>query len=422
MDVRDEAPDWTLTRVVREFADSAVEEKFLAEDLATHRRRYALLSAMVSVIYLAFSITDLATIDSVSVLAAITAGRSLVFIGGMMLAADLRSGRSTLGWLTGMLALETLAMVVFFGTALARPNEPMSHHLSLTAMLLGLLLFLPNRPRRVLPLVIAGVVVYVGWVMPQFDLASEELLTQGASLAAFAVVGMLASVQFGESRRREFATLQNERRSKELLIDEMTQRAELQGALARLANFDELTDVRNRRAFFEDADRELAIARRRQSPISVLVLDVDHFKNVNDTFGHHTGDEVLRRFASLLVNELRTDDLVGRLGGEEFGILMPNAPGELAIRIADRIRVRLCEMVVPHPLGSVAVTASVGVTECRPWVESLHEAMARADMAMYRAKENGRNQVKFAPAAELPGFDRGHVQDSRTGGDSADAR
>jgi len=169
-------------------------------------------------------------------------------------------------------------------------------------------------------------------------------------------------------------------------------RERAEAELYKLATFDALTGLFNRRAFFDIAERELARARRMGSIYAVLMMDLDHFKRVNDEYGHQAGDRVLADFAAVAKRSVRAEDLVGRYGGEEFCALLPGAGMQTAIAIAERLR----DSVARHPLGDLprAITVSVGVTvSAADAGGTLDTAIARADEALYRAKHEGRDRV-----------------------------
>jgi diguanylate cyclase (GGDEF)-like protein len=158
---------------------------------------------------------------------------------------------------------------------------------------------------------------------------------------------------------------------------------------------DLLTGVFNRRAFLEAADKLIAKRTRRSLPVSVLLFDLDHFKSINDRFGHAIGDEALKVFAQTAVATLRTTDVLARLGGEEFAALIPGTAAEAAIA-AERVRVafRTAGLVIAG--REMAATVSTGVASGVPPVQ-VTSLLARADIALYRAKTNGRNRVEIAP-------------------------
>lgn len=166
-----------------------------------------------------------------------------------------------------------------------------------------------------------------------------------------------------------------------------------------LAMRDELTQLYNRRAVFDALGQQLAAARRNQTPLSVLMLDVDNFKALNDTFGHAAGDRVLREIALTIQNGLRAQDVAGRMGGEEFLVLLPHATTDEAMRIAERLRqsihdvdcLKRCDL-------QTTISVSVGAAQFDPVRHAGgDELIHHADQALYRAKERGRNRVELSP-------------------------
>ena len=162
--------------------------------------------------------------------------------------------------------------------------------------------------------------------------------------------------------------------------------------MARRADTDALTGVLNRAGFNEAFSREFSRARRYRQPLSLVLLDLDHFKNVNDGYGHPAGDKVLEGTARLLETRVREADLVARWGGEEFAVLAPMTDAEGAVRLAEKLR-GLMEVTHLGPVG--AVTGSFGVAEMRP-DDTIEAMLHRVDEALYAAKDSGRNQVKCA--------------------------
>jgi diguanylate cyclase (GGDEF)-like protein/hemerythrin-like metal-binding protein len=164
-------------------------------------------------------------------------------------------------------------------------------------------------------------------------------------------------------------------------------------SLEQMASTDMLTGAWNRRHFEEAVEGEIHRSSRYGHPLSLLFLDIDHFKRINDTFGHAAGDQVLREMASCIRGAIRLSDSLARWGGEEFLVLMPNTGLSSATALAERVRSHLAG----HTFTGVGqVTASLGVAEYLP-ANSLHEWLDRADRAMYRAKGEGRNRVEADP-------------------------
>ncbi|MBJ7472964.1 MAG: diguanylate cyclase [Solirubrobacteraceae bacterium] len=181
------------------------------------------------------------------------------------------------------------------------------------------------------------------------------------------------------------------------LID-VTERHEIAEQLEHLANHDPLTNLRNRRSFEAALDRQIASTRRYHEPAALLMVDLDHFKAVNDTRGHQAGDRVLVDTADLLRDELRESDTVARLGGDEFAVLLPRATAEEAVTVAEKLTARLHaygESLPTDPLAP-ALTASVGVAILAGQHRSIDEALADADNALYRVKTSGRDGFDVA--------------------------
>ncbi len=165
----------------------------------------------------------------------------------------------------------------------------------------------------------------------------------------------------------------------------------LREELEYLATHDVMTGTLNRRAFIETAERELERCRRHGHVMSLLMMDLDHFKNVNDTYGHLVGDRVLKDFASRVISLLRLPDQFGRYGGEEFVLLLPETGREAAAIVADRICKATADAKAP------ACTVSIGLATTTLIDTSIGTLLSRADEALYRAKSGGRNQVAMAP-------------------------
>lgn len=163
--------------------------------------------------------------------------------------------------------------------------------------------------------------------------------------------------------------------------------------LRTLAEIDHLTGTFNRRSFLNLLDKAASAAKRRQTDLSVLLIDLDHFKQVNDSYGHGVGDEVLCHFVAIASSCLRSEDVLGRLGGEEFAALLPGTCMADAQLIAERLRSKVAEHASPSSRGQIPLTISIGIAQCLP-EEEPESTLHRADQAMYRAKESGRNRVE----------------------------
>jgi len=186
------------------------------------------------------------------------------------------------------------------------------------------------------------------------------------------------------------------------VVYDMKDRRELEDELRRVAGTDPLTGLANRLGFRTAADHEVKRARRYSHPLSVFVTDIDHFKKVNDTYGHAAGDAALVRFADMLGWSLRRPiDLVARTGGEEFVAILPETDDEGGITAAERVRATIEQNPITYGEDTFTLTASFGVSVWDRDEEDLGEAVQRADDALYEVKETGRNKVVFrAPEGE----------------------
>jgi len=166
--------------------------------------------------------------------------------------------------------------------------------------------------------------------------------------------------------------------------------------LRAIAERDPLTGVFNRRSFLTLLDKSISHSDRMASPLSIMLIDLDHFKKINDTWGHKSGDEALRHFVAVAVPCIRNGDIIGRVGGEEFAILLPDTDITKAATVAERLRCEVAARPVKNEHGSITLTVSIGVTHYRK-DEAPEVTLHRADNAMYTAKDKGRNQVEVTP-------------------------
>lgn len=178
------------------------------------------------------------------------------------------------------------------------------------------------------------------------------------------------------------------------IAEDITEKKQLEGELQRLATTDVLTQSSNRRHFFDCARREFDLARQYATPLAFQLLDIDDFKRINDTHGHQMGDQVLQRVAQCGSAVLRRGDLFGRIGGEEFALLLPGCKPDLAEQIAERLQREIQRLSFRGNDGRrFGVTISLGVTYLLASDADLSAMFARADAAMYTAKRMGKNQI-----------------------------
>ncbi|WP_147819943.1 PAS domain S-box protein [Salidesulfovibrio onnuriiensis] len=186
----------------------------------------------------------------------------------------------------------------------------------------------------------------------------------------------------------------NERALLYSVIHDVTERRRLETELQRLATTDSLTGALNRHEFMRRAQEEMARARRYGHPLTVLMLDLDHFKRINDTYGHSVGDDALRILTDACRECLRETDLFGRLGGEEFSAVLTETEAWAAEKAADRLRQAMAQATIDTGRGTTTITASIGLSAMTAADGSIDDILSRADKALYVAKDKGRNRVE----------------------------
>lgn len=180
--------------------------------------------------------------------------------------------------------------------------------------------------------------------------------------------------------------------------------------LRRIASVDNLTGVMTRRAFKDDGQKFVTLARRHRSALSCISFDIDHFKAINDSYGHAGGDQVLAGVARAAGKQLRNSDLVGRLGGEEFAVLLPHTDAQHALEVAEKLRVLFRSLNFPGSKPPISISASFGVAVLNPATDDIEDLLRKADEAMYQAKRTGRNRCSmWRPSGNLPQQNRRRV-------------
>jgi diguanylate cyclase (GGDEF)-like protein len=191
------------------------------------------------------------------------------------------------------------------------------------------------------------------------------------------------------------------RQANDRLQEQLIEIGTLQSELRTQAIRDPLTNLFNRRYLDDTLDRELARAAREHYPVCVIMLDIDHFKQVNDTYGHEAGDQVLKTLADTLSARNRRGDFACRFGGEEFVVVMPNITAEVAYQRAEELRTTLNSLPIPYGQFRLNATISIGIA-CYPSNGEERESLLRAaDRAMYAAKKAGRNHIHTYDALEV---------------------
>lgn len=376
-----------------ELRDRSLEAEYLEDSTDATARRLVGVAIVGAVTYLPVVVAGAVKLGARPVALAVLGVQLTLAASFLVLAVAVRRRPSLVHATPLLVGMQATALVTILAIAYLLPGDAETHVITFMSTILAIFVFVPQPVMPIFWVSMLGTAGF-GWVaFTAFDQPASRSVSMLITNVTMTLISGAVAGQLARSRREQFLALRQERATNDRLTREIARREALEGELTHLANHDPLTDLFNRRAFFEEAEAEMARARRRRHPVSLLMIDADHFKGINDHFGHHTGDEVLKQIARACREELRTDDVVGRTGGEEFAALLPGSDLAMAHRIAERVRSHVASIVIEHPDGDVTCTLSVGVVECHPWGESVADGMQRADAAMYVAKTQGRNRV-----------------------------
>lgn len=274
-------------------------------------------------------------------------------------------------------------LLVALGQGVGAATRPVSYYGTATfdmILILYIYLIVPNALRY---RVASALVVSLVSLATLFLLREPSLLYWTSipiAMLGAHLIGLISSTRAYTYRRQEFRAIHEA----QLLNQRLTV----------LAEVDALTGAYNRRKLIELGADEFSRYTRYGSPFSLMVADVDHFKRINDRYGHAAGDAVLSAVVAIMLAGKRATDALGRLGGEEFALLLPETSHAAALRVAERIRKQVQEAEIDTGQGVIAVTFSAGVVEIAPGDPSFDDLLRRADQLLYQAKERGRNRIE----------------------------
>lgn len=253
-------------------------------------------------------------------------------------------------------------------------------------------------PLRFKPIVLSALFSSIVYVLA-LSIFSVPAWQNCIQLALFFLcVNVLGSYYFLEtmkSQRLQFVALDRIAKLNKRLQAEIEEKEKANATLETLATTDELTGIPNRRKFIEMVSAEIKRAQRYEHPVSLLMIDIDHFKKINDSLGHHAGDLVLKKVARTIYDALRTSDHMGRLGGEEFGLILPQLSVSEAWHVAERHRINIEELRMAE-FPDTQVTVSIGIAEASMDADMADQLFKMADRALYQAKNSGRNRSLVA--------------------------
>ncbi|WP_019570809.1 GGDEF domain-containing protein [Thioalkalivibrio sp. ALE11] len=356
-----------------EFPDRELEGRFRSERSRGMRGTFLVVLALILAMLGALVSLDLSRLEAEWLSLAL--GLRGIF-AVMLVAAAVSVWRwperlLTVAPLTGIgVTLLTLALTFVYGLEHSNPALDVSQFAFVGVVFV---LLLPNTGRWRWGLTVVLLLATWGVVLGSAAGAEEAEARLAGLFVSFVLLALLAIAHREDTLRHwQFAAMDR---------------------LVRMSTTDPLTGVANRRGFFDAAEAARHRTRLEGEPLTVVLLDLDHFKGVNDRHGHAVGDELLRRVARVLIDALKPGETLARLGGEEFGVLLPGVPLERAEKRAQGLRSEVEALCVQSGNAVVRMTASVGVAAWMP-EESIDAVLARADLGMYEAKAEGRNCVR----------------------------
>lgn len=360
-----------ISRWRAEFVNPDLEERFRGERSRQLCRSFLVVLGLILVMAAAVTPLDLQRLEGLVLIATVTVRGVLLVVIVVAAVLAWRYPQQLLTVAPGLglvVALTTAALTLLYGPGFGGPVLN-----TMQFVLIGVMFLLVLPATGAWRIALAIALVLLTWPVALMSLGTAEdgeVFLSGLFVSGIVLAMVVMAHREDLLRRRQFAAIE---------------------ALVSFSNTDSLTGVCNRRGFFETAESLMRRARDSGEPLAAVLIDLDHFKSVNDRYGHAAGDEALAAAADRL-REHADDAVVGRMGGEEFVILLPGATLAGAARRGEAVRQAIEATTVETPAGAIRVTASLGVSTWQPG-ESLDSTLARADLAMYHAKSGGRNRV-----------------------------
>ncbi len=286
------------------------------------------------------------------------------------------------------------------GIILIVPLRPESLPTQVTAVVMAIMAFYLLIPNLLPVVATASLYLSLGFLaatMMVADTPAVVVLRILLLLIMANAVGFFALLRLEKLQRTQFALLQEERVQNQQMAEEIAHRKSLEAQLRRVAERDGLTGLDTRRHFMARAEALLRRSRHERAPFSLFMIDVDHFKTFNDTWGHSQGDRVLTAIAGTCMSSLRPQDVIGRFGGEEFVVALPDTPSEDARRVAERLQSKVANLPVNEEMPGQRLTVTIGIAGVARGEADLPSLIQHADRALYVGKRDGRNRVVMSP-------------------------
>lgn len=292
--------------------------------------------------------------------------------------------------------------ILAIGIILIVPLRPESLSSQVTAVAVATMAFYLLIPNLLTVATLASLFLCVGFLVAAVEFAGitpAVTLRIGLLMIMANLVGFSALLRLENLQRKQFALLQEEREQNDHLVTEIARRKSLEAQLRQLAEKDALTGLNNRSHFMQRASALLKRTATEKIPFSLFMVDVDHFKKINDTLGHTHGDRVLKQIAESLAESLRPTDVIGRFGGEEFVVALPDTAANDAQHLAERLRENIATLALQDEMGELTLSITVGIAVAHGDETNLEALIKRADDMLYTGKRDGRNRVVLSEHA-----------------------
>lgn len=374
--------------------DRALEREYCGETQAADFKTLRIACILTSIAYLGAAVANYITFSLSTPFVVISALRVAAFTAAMVtiISTYKTSSRKIVDYLV---FINFVIIIICDSVELSyTPSDSLPELPGLVVILLVYYVLFPNRL----------ILVIIGGLSAGISFSATAGLVHGFEVPIFAnsIISLALVNAFGAyhvrnrnlALRMKFMALKSERQANVRLQQEIAQKEKIQQELFEQATIDDLTKVYNRRFFLKQAEAEFSRSRRHQISCALIMIDLDHFKAVNDSYGHDTGDLVLQVISARIRENLREEDLMGRLGGEEFAVLLPDTDLAGAMKIAERIRGTLEARPAVKDGTDIKVTASLGAAAGIPGQKGeLAGLIKSADDALYSAKHQGRNRA-----------------------------
>jgi diguanylate cyclase (GGDEF)-like protein len=386
---------YRIDRLTAEFIFPETEREFRGYIRASRVRDTRQAIVLAALFYLMFAVTDFLVMGSGEEYLMVLANR--VGVCAVGLTAAFLADRYWWQLVNGLIptVVVATALAAFIVKTMMVPLEYGVHGMGMMAMLLGVYVFIPNRFIAALAVSVPASVVFLLTVTLHYGLPFGQLATLMAMLVVTNVLGAMAAWRISILTREEYCDTAVLMAANQSLLREAEERLRLEAVLRQRAEQDEATGIANRSAFFETAGGMLARAEETRAPLSLILVEVDYFKQLNGTYGHTCGDEVLKALVEVCRAVMAPGQFLARFGGEEFVALLPHTDLAEAADLAERIRAECQRMPVTIADVMIHFTVSVGAVQRRA-NEPVGVILRRADEAVSVAKYKGRNRIEAA--------------------------